>query len=189
MTYLQPLKNLLFIVIFSVSITSCSKEDIGVDGSVASITVKLKSDTHTLDKVYVDIQDVQLKVIEDGSQPGAWISLEALNTGTHDVCKLGEDNPLLLVDHLEVETHYVYEIRLVLGDNNFMDINNTLHYLEVSHLGNATPSNLIKTQLKPNRHYDLVIDVDVDASVSYNEDEHIMVLNPKLYTAIRQIKY
>ena len=67
-----------------------------------------------------------------------------------------------------------------------MDINHVLHSLD---LGNAKPSNLIETQLNSKRRYDMVIDIDLDKSVSYNQEENIMVLNPKLYTAIRQIEY
>ncbi len=94
-----------------------------------------------------------------------------------------------MVDNFEIESTYIYEIRLVLGNNNFIDLNNTLHSLDVSTLGNATPSNLVRTELVKHRFYDFVIDIDIDESVSFNEDENMMVLNPKLYTEIRQIQY
>ena len=70
-----------------------------------------------------------------------------------------------------------------------MNINNVLHSLDVSNTGNANPSNLIETQLNPKRRYDVTIDINVDASISYDESENMMVLNPQLYTAIRQIEY
>ncbi|WP_299365118.1 DUF4382 domain-containing protein [Winogradskyella sp.] len=174
---------------FSVCFTNCSKDNISVDGNVTSITVKLKSTTNALDKVYIDIEDVQLKVIEDENNPNAWVSLNAINQGVFNACDFRENDPLVLVDNMEIEADYVFEIRLVLGDNNFMDISNTLHSLDVSYLGDAAPSNLIGTQLNPKRRYDVVIDIDIDASVSYNEQENIMVLSPKLYTEIRQIEY
>ncbi|WP_422106380.1 DUF4382 domain-containing protein [Winogradskyella sp.] len=186
---MQSLKYLLFILIVSIGFTSCSKDDIDVDTDVTSITVKLKSTANTADKVYIDIEDVQLKVKDDDHSPNAWVSLDVLNQGVHNACDLSEDNPLLLVDDIETQANYVYEIRLVLGDNNFIDINNTLHSLDVTYLGDAQPSNLIRTQLNPRRRYDVVIDIDIDASISYDEDENMMILNPKLYTAIRQIEY
>ncbi len=188
MKYYQPLKNLLIVLFISTCFTNCSKEDIDIAENVTSMTVKLKSTSQSHDKVYFDIQDVQLK-INNEEDPSSWLSLNALNTGVHDVCTLDENTPLLLVDDLEIEAHYVYEIRLVLGENNFMDINNVLHSLDVANSGNATPSNLIKSQLNPMRRYDVVIEIDVDASISQNEDENTMVLNPKIYTAIRQIEY
>jgi hypothetical protein len=94
-----------------------------------------------------------------------------------------------LVDNLKIGSGYIYEIRLVLGDNNFIDLEDTLHRLDVSNLGNASPSNLLRTELVKDRFYDFVIEIDIDKSVSFNEDENMMVLNPKIYTEIRQIQY
>ncbi len=94
-----------------------------------------------------------------------------------------------LVDDFQIESTYIYEIRLVLGDNNSIDLDNILHSLDVINLGNARPSNLVRTELVKNRFYDFIIDIDIDKSISYNEDENMMILNPKLYTEIRQIQY
>ena len=85
-----------------------------------------------------------------------------------------------------MKASYIYGIRLVLGDNNFIDLNNTLYSLDVTNLGNSTPSNLVKMELVPNRIYDFVIDVDIDKSVSFNEDQNMMILDLELYTAITQ---
>ncbi|MFC0603651.1 DUF4382 domain-containing protein [Winogradskyella pulchriflava] len=189
MKHLQAINQLFFSVLILLCSTSCSKDDINVNENVTSITVKLKSSNSVLNKVYINIEDVQLKIKEDESVSDAWLSLNAINQGTYNICDLKEDNPLLLVDDLEIDANFIYEIRLVLGDNNFIDINNVLHSLDVANYGNATPSNLISTQLDSKRRYDFVIDMDIDESVSFNEDENMMVLNPKLYTAIRQIQY
>ena len=78
---------------------------------------------------------------------------------------------------------------MVLGNNNFIDLNNILYSLDVTNSGNALPSNLVRTELVKNRFYEFVIDIDIDKSVNFNEDENMMVLNPKLYTEIRQIQY
>ncbi len=189
MKHLQPFSLSRIIFILSICFVSCSKDDLNVDKNLTSITVKLKSTTGELNKVYIDIEDVQLKVIKDGGLSHTWMSLNAINAGTYNAYDLKESNPLLLVDDMEIEADYVDEIRLVLGDNNFVNINNVLHSLDVSNLGNATPSNLIRTQLNSKRRYDVVVDIDIDQSVSFNEEENMMVLNPKLYTAIRQIEY
>ena len=189
MKHLQSLKLLLFSLIILASFTSCTKEDINNDAPLSTITVKLKSTTGELDKVYIEIEDVQLRVKENENSSNAWVSLNAINQGTYNVFDLRTDSELLLADDFEIESSFIYEIRLVLGNNNFIDLNNTLHSLDVSRLGNATPSNVMRTELIPNRFYDFVIDIDIDESVSYNEDENMMVLNPKLYTEIRQIQY
>jgi hypothetical protein len=187
MKHLLPLKPLLFSLVLLICFTSCSKEDINED--VTSITVELKSTSVNYDKVYLDVVDVQFKVMENGDVPNAWLSLNTINQGTFNACDLNEDSPLMLVDHLEIESTFIHEIRLVLGDNNFMDVNGLLMSLDVSHLGNAIPSNLIRTELESNRSYDFIIDINIDESISFNEAENMMVLNPKIYTAIRQFEY
>ena len=176
----------LFFLVLVLSFTSCTKDNIDDVNNATQITVKLKSSNQSLSKVYLDIEDVQIRTGENLDNTSSWKSLNTINQGVFNVSDFKEDNTLLLVDDFEVEATYVYEIRLVLGDNNFMNINSVLHSLD---LGNAKPSNLIETQLNSKRRYDMVIDIDLDESVSYNQEENMMILNPKLYTAIRQIEY
>ncbi|WP_138432716.1 DUF4382 domain-containing protein [Winogradskyella algicola] len=185
MKQFQSIKTLCLLTVV-LTMSSCTKDDVEDSTQSTQITVKLKSSNQSQSKVYFDIQDVQIRIGDNPNSTSSWKSLNTINQGVFNVSDLEEDNKLLLVDDFEVETTYVYEIRLVLGDNNFMDINHVLHSLD---LGNAKPSNLIETQLNSKRRYDVVIDIDLDKSVFYNEDENMMILNPKLYTAIRQIEY
>lgn len=185
MKQFQFIKVLIFLTLV-LTVSSCSKDNVEDDWQSTHITVKLKSSNQSASKVYLDMQGIQIRTNENAEATNAWLNLSTVNEGVFNISDFGEDTALLLVDNFEVESYYVYEIRLVLGDNNFMDINSVLHNLD---LGNATPSNLIETQLNSKRQYDMVIDIDLDKSVSYNEEENMMVLNPKLYTAIRQIEY
>lgn len=189
MKLLQPIKSLFLTLIILVCFTSCTKDDINADNNLSFITVKLKSTTGEFNKVYIEIEDVQLRVKEDDNASKAWVSLNAINSGTYNIYDLNEDSELLLADNFEIESTHIYEIRLVLGDNNFIDLNNILYSLDVTDTGNSKPSNLVRTELVKNRFYDFVIDIDIDESISFNENEDIMVLNPKLYTEIRQIQY
>ena len=189
MKILQPIKSIVFIISILACFTSCTKDDVNADSNLASVSVKLKSTTGELDKVFIEIEDVQLRVKDNDNTTNAWVSLNAINTGTYNAYDLIEDSELLLVDNFEIESGYIYEIRLVLGDNNFIDLDDTLHSLDVSNLGNATPSNVVRKELVKHVFYDFVIDIDIDESVSFNEEENMMVLNPKIYTEIRQIQY
>ena len=189
MKLLQPVKSIFFTLCILACLTSCTKDDFDSDSNLSSVSVKLKSSTGELNKVFLEIEDVQLRVKDNDNGPNTWLSLNTINNGTFNACDLKEESELLLADNFEIESGYIYEIRLVLGDNNFIDIENTLHSLDVSNLGNATPSNSVKTELVKHRSYDFVISIDIDKSVSFNEDENMMVLNPKIYTEIRQIQY
>lgn len=178
----KPLLYLLALVVFA----SCTKENIEEASATSQITVSLKSSNHSVGKMYVDIQDVQIRINENAHDSDAWMSLNTINQGAFNISDLNENTPLLLVDNFDVEGHYVYEIRLVLGYNNFVDINSVLHSLDIE---NTTPSNLVEMQLNSKALYDVVIDLDLEKSLTFNHEESKMVLSPKLYTSIRQIKY
>lgn len=188
MKHLHTLKVLVFTFIILTSTMSCSKEDTdNGNTSIAAVSVSLKSTTEDSNKVYLDIADVQIRVKEGTAND--WVSLEAINTGAQNISALNNDTQLQLVDFVEIESAYVYEIRIVLGDNNFMDINQTLVSLDVTDKGSDTPSNLVHTAFEANHIYDIVLDLNLDESISYNASDNMMVLNPKLYTEIRQIEY
>ncbi len=186
MKHLQPIKSFFFSLIILVCFTSCTKDDVNTDSQLVGITVKLKSTPGEFDKVFIEIEDVQLKVKEDDNASNAWVSLNAINKGTYNVFNLRDDSELLLVNNFEIKSTYIHEIRLVLGDNNFIDLNNTLYSLDVTDSGNSTPSNLVKIELNPNHIYTFVIDIDIDKSISFDEDQNMMILNPELYTEITQ---
>lgn len=172
-----------------ISLTGCSKDEVDEAKDRTHVTITLKTSNQISHSIYLDIQDIQIKVKIDNAPVANWLSLHTINQGVCNASELNEDATLLLVDDFEIEAYYLHEIRLVLGDNNFIDINNVLHSLEVSTFGNAKPSNVIETQLNSKRRYDMVIDIDLDKSISYNQEENMRILNPKLYTAIRQIEY
>jgi len=186
MKHLQSIKSLFLSLIILVCFSNCTKEDVNSNQQLSSISVKLKSTVGTYNKVFVEIEDVQLKVKEDENASNAWISLNAINQGTYNIYDLRDNSELLLVNNFEIKSTYIYEIRLILGDNNFMDLDNILYSLDVTDLGNSAPSNLVKIDLNSNHIYDFVINIDIDNSVSYNEDQNMMVLDPELYTEITQ---
>lgn len=186
---LASMKSSLIILIFLSCFFNCSKDEIDVSTKLSSISVKLKSTRGEFDKVFLHIKDVQLKIKEDTNAPNAWISLNAINGGTYNIFDLIADSALLLVDNFEVKPTHIYEIRLVLGENNFIDLEQTIYNLDSTDLGNSNPSNLVNLDLVPNRFYDIIIDINIDKSLSYDEDHNVMVLNPNLYTEIRQLQY
>jgi len=186
MKHLLSIKTVILLCVILVSITSCSKEELGRNQDYAGIAVSLKSTAVAVNPVFLDIEDVQVKVKEDGSLPNAWISLNPNNKGYHDVSNLNGDSELLLVNHFEIKPTYIYEIRLVLADNNFINVSDTLVHLDVIENGNATPSNLVKRGFEGNHIYDIIINLDIEESISFNDDENIMILNPKLETEIRR---
>lgn len=189
MKLIQLIKSLFLLAIVVAIFTSCTKDSTDGNHLLSSISLQLKSTSTNYNKVYLDIEDVEVRVKANTNAVDAWVSLNAINVGTYNVCDYTNSEMLLLVDYFEIIPTHIYEIRLVLGNNNFFDLNNVLHSIDVTTLGNAYPSNNIQIDLVANRFYDVTIDFDVDGSLSFNEELNMMVLDPKIYTAIKQIRF
>lgn len=97
--YFQRIKPILFTVIILGFFTSCSKEELENDAKLTNVSVKLKTVTSELKKVYIDIDNIQLKVIQEGNTPATWLRLEAINNDSHNTSDLNNENALLLVDN------------------------------------------------------------------------------------------
>ncbi|NRD18796.1 DUF4382 domain-containing protein [Winogradskyella eckloniae] len=182
MKHIQSIKSVVLFLVILVSMTSCTTEDLGRSGNKAAVSVSLRSTSTDVSEVFLDIEDVQLKVGQSPSE--SWISLNAINTGTHNISDLTEASALLLVDHIEIDPTYINEVKLVLGDNNFMNINNVLVNLERDE--STIASNLVQRAFEGSYIYQLIIDIDIDQSIEFNEATNAMVLNPKLQTEIRK---
>ncbi len=182
MKSMKPIKYFVLFLIISLSFSSCTKDDLGRSENKAAISVSLKSTTDELSKVFLDIEDVQIRV--DNNSSNSWVSLNAINTGTHNISDLAADTELLLVDHIEIDPSYIYEIKLVLGDTNFMDINNVIINLEVDE--NTIASNLVQREFEGNHIYQVILELDLDQSVQFNSEENTLILDPKLQTEIRK---
>ena len=102
MKHLQSIKPHLFTFIILVCLTSCNKDDVNEDANLSTVNVKLKSTIGELNKVYLEIEGVQLRVKENENTPNAWLSLNVINQGTFNAYDLREGSELLLVDNFEI---------------------------------------------------------------------------------------
>lgn len=88
-----------------------------------NLSVTLESSMANYDALNVEIADVLLKTKDNGSAPDCWISLNANNVGTVNLMDLTNGSDLLLVSDLPVKVGEIYEVKLVLGNNNSVVIN------------------------------------------------------------------
>ena len=186
---LKITKRLSLVLLLAIGVVSCSKEALQNKEDLSVITVELKTITNDFQNVFLDIENVELRTKESNVMENAWISLKSINSGTHNADHMQSDNGLILVEHCEVKAMTIYEIRLNLGNNNFININNTLIHLDVQNMGKPSASNLMNTTLLKNNFYTFVININIDESLSFDENQNIMILNPKIYTEIRQVQY
>lgn len=184
MRALQLPKNLLFVILIGIFVTSCSKEDINVvDEAKTSISVKLSSTSNLYNGVFLDIQDVQIQVGANENNPNSWKSLGALNSGVYDFSVMNNGAELTLVEDLVIPVSHVYKVKLVLGDDNAMVMNNVLYAIDTPNAINKQSVNIIDRSLQANKSYEFTLEFELDNSIEMNGME--VTLNPKMNTEMR----
>jgi len=176
--------KIVILSIFSlIFLSSCSKEDVTETSQNSLVNVKLKGTQSQLSKMNIEVLDVQFRVLEDETAPNAWVSLNTINTGVHDLTNLTQDEVIPLVDFEEVPSGFVYDIKIVLGDENTVTQNGVDRVLEISpEFYNA--SNVIGKYLESNKLYEFTVEFEIDKSVLFSSDGSAN-LKPKTNTLMR----
>jgi len=159
------LRNLLTSALVMTGIlflASCSKNDSSNSGK-ARFQVALTDDPGDFKAVYIDVQDVNINYTD--SDDDGWQSLPGIKTGMYNLLTLVNDKDTVLADAY-INTGVVKEIRLVLGEDNFVVTN------EGDSIRLQTPSGQSSgVKLKLNSTvaadvlYKLVLDFDVARSI------------------------
>lgn len=165
--------------------TSCSHElETETFENSSLITVKLQGTPSTFNKVNLEIIDVQLRVLEDETNPNAWLSLNTVNTGIHDLTKITDNTVVTLVDFEEIPSEFIYNIKLVFGDHNTVVENGIEYILDINSEFNNASVNIVEKQLISNKVYDFVLVFDTDNSIEMSSEGNAN-LNPKMSTEMR----
>ena len=165
--------------------TSCSNElETETFENSTLVTVKLQGTPSTFNKANLEVIDVQLRVLEDESNPNAWVSLNTVNTGIHDLTKITDNTVVTLVDFEEIPSEFIYNIKLVFGDNNTVVKNGLEYVLDIAQEYDNASINVVEKQLISNKVYDFVLVFDVDGSIEMSSEGNAN-LNPKMSTEMR----
>ena len=175
--------NLFKIVImffFVALFTNCSEENASFDIEKANISVKLFDAPGDYESVFVEVKDVLLLIIDDKTVPNCWLSLNA-KEGIYDLLDLTGGVEALLVEDLKIPTGIVYEIKLLLGDNNTIVMNNgeTLPLFTPNTLQTGLEIR-IDQQIKPNLDYTFLLDFDVAQSIVKTPTPDYIILKPEI---------
>ncbi|WP_040279715.1 DUF4382 domain-containing protein [Psychroserpens damuponensis] len=166
-------------------ITSCSNElETETFENSSLITVKLQGTPSVYSKANLEVLDVQLRVLEDESDPNAWVSLNTVNTGIHDLTKITDNTVVTLVDFEEIPTEFIYNIKLVFGDRNSVVGNGQEYVLDIAPEYDNASVNIVGKQLISNKVYDFVLVFDTDNSIEMSSGSNAN-LNPKMSTEMR----
>ena len=170
-------KNLIFLttlsIFCSVLFISCSKDDDSVSGS-STMRVRLTDAPTALDSVFVDIQQVRIKMQNDSSENG-WINLNT-NAGIYNLLQLQNGVDTLLATGT-LDTGYVKEIRFILGSQNRVVASGVSYPLTIP---SGSESGLkIKLDKRLNATLETLV-IDFDAALSIRQEANGYKLRPVL---------
>ncbi len=161
------LRNLVLASLAIVFFASCSRtdkstENPNVNPNKARLQIFLTDDPGDYQEVLIDIREIKINM--SGDSVNGWQTLSGVNAGQYDLLRLVNDDDTLLAQ-TDLAPGRIQQIRLVLGPDNFVKIDNQLYPLE-------TPS-AQQSGLKLNIHHDvsagilykLVMDFDVAKSI------------------------
>ncbi|GAA0542405.1 hypothetical protein GCM10009415_25580 [Chitinophaga japonensis] len=141
---------------------SCSKNDSSNSGK-ARFQVALTDDPGDFKAVYIDVQDVNINYTD--SDDDGWESLPGVKTGMYNLLTLVNDKDTVLADAY-INTGVVKEIRLVLGEDNFVVTNDGDSIRLQTPSGQSSGVKLkLNSTVAADVLYKLVLDFDVAKSI------------------------
>ena len=156
---------------------SCSNDDSNGDGS-ARVKVRMTDAPGDYKAVFVNVVDVMIKSDASATEEDGWVSLAGVQTGMYNLLTLTGGVTQLLAD-AEVEAGYLSEIRLVLGGDNYLILNDDSRQ-ELS-TPSAQQSGLkikVDQELEAGEEYEFLLDFDVDKSIVSAGNSGGFILKP-----------
>jgi len=176
---MKTLSKLLIIAILAVMV-ACDKNEDPKENPV--FTVKLTDAPAGYDAVNVEILSMEANM---GS---GWVEYPVVDPGVYNLLDFTNGNTLLLIGNTTVEPGVMTELRLILGTNNSVVIDNISYELKTP--SGQTSGYKIKMDqqpLEPGGVYRLVLDFDVSESVHPTGNDKYMlkpVIRGYLETAV-----
>jgi len=114
------------------------------------------------DSVFIDIQSVEIHFETEGE--GEWMTIEGINTGIYDLLQLNNGLDTLLAS-TDLPAGTISQIRLVLGENNSVIINDEEFTLTTPSAQTSGLKLNVHAQLEAGLTYDMWIDFDAARSI------------------------
>ncbi|WP_228852766.1 DUF4382 domain-containing protein [Aegicerativicinus sediminis] len=184
------LKTLMLscIAVVAIFFTSCSDNDSNGGAEATSrISVRLMDAPGDYDAINIEVVDVMVRYGDTEapeSDDEGWVSLNPQNTGVYDLLELVAGNDLLLVDDYEVPAGYIEQIRLVLGDDNEIFIDNVRHDLKTPSAQQSGLKIKVDQEMQAGYYYTFLLDFDADKSIVMAGGSDNIILKPVMRASI-----
>jgi hypothetical protein len=140
------------------AVVSCTKNEKGT----ARMQVSLTDAPGDYEAVYIDVQDVKINNTTDTSS--GWSSLENVRRGTYNLLDLVNGKDTLLSD-ATIAAGRVEQIRLILGTENYVQVNGKMEKLLTPSAQQSGLKLNIHQQVSEGATYQLLLDFDVAKSI------------------------
>jgi hypothetical protein len=129
----------------------------------AHLQIKMTDAPADYQSVSIDLQKV---MVHYSNKPeDSWVELKS-NPGVYDLLTLRNDVTAIIADDEKLPTGKISQIRLVLGDNNFVIVEGLKHMMTIPSSG--TSGLKINVHETIRRNDDVIITLDFDAEQSVN---------------------
>ncbi len=187
MKTLKKLKLIcMTILVFTILACESESKNPANNEGPASITVRLQDAPGDYDNVFVEVEDVMIKYQSDDSENG-WQSLEAINTGIYDLLELTGGVDLLLAENYEIPSGTLKQVRLVLGEQNSVVIDQDTLGLNTPSAQQSGLKIMVDQSLEPFINYTFILDFDVDESIVMAGNSGNIILKPKLRASLEAL--
>lgn len=159
---IRIVKTLALSLLVTLFIIGCTREDKNTSGNKARLQVALTDDPGDYEAVFIDVEDIKINYSDDPND--GWLSLADVNRGEYDLLKLVNDDDTILAD-AEVGPGTISQIRLVLGEDNFVQIDGQKIKLETPSAQQSGLKLNIHQAVEPGLMYKLLMDFDVAKSI------------------------
>lgn len=178
--------NLFFLSILLVTFYNCSNESNSsmnqTDGK-AHISIKLVDAPGDYDKVFVDIQDIMIKMNDDSEGDNGWESL-GVTPGIYDLLELTGGKNAILIDDYEVLAGELSQMRLILGDDNSVFKGEEEFPLKTPSAQQSGLKLKINQTLEAGYLYSFVLDFDVAKSIVDAGNSDNIILKPVINASL-----
>jgi len=154
---------------------SCSDKD----GASARLEVRLTDAPGDYQQVNIDVQDVQVNSTTD---EGGWTSLD-VKKGVYDILKLTNGLDTLLCEG-QLPAGKISQVRLILGNNNSLKINDQLIALTTPSAQQSGLKLQVKAELQEGVTYKLLLDFDAARSIVKAGASGKYILKPVIRTIL-----
>lgn len=162
---MKKYKFVLMAFVASVGLIGCSEDDTtGNTEETATVRVELTDAPGEYQEVWVEVEDLLIKREATADEEEGWESLGEVQTGSVDLLSLTGGVTKLLAE-TEIPAGYLEQMRLVLGDNNYVLSDGVSYVLNTPSAQQSGLKMQVNQELEADIEYKFILDFDVDKSV------------------------